>query len=185
MGRVLAILLGFALLASPATRKSQFRRQVIGKRVVAGSAVSAGVNHLRRSPHQWGGGPVGYAQRFGSSLGTHVAKNVIEFGVAAAHNENLKYHRSNKHGTFPRLGYAVKHTFIVPRRTKRGKTVALGRISGNMGAGMISQTWMPAAGVGAGVATGGIGLGADVGANVAREFWPRKQRRHPVRRRAR
>jgi hypothetical protein len=153
--------------------------------VIAGSALHAGVNQVRRSPHQWGGGPVGFAERFGSSLGTHVAKNAIELGVAAAHNENLKYQPSNKHGTLPRLGYAVKHTFIVPRRTKPGKTVALGRISGNMGAGAISQAWMPAAGVGAGVATGGIGLGADVGANVAREFWPRKNRRQRVRRTAR
>ena len=76
------------------------------------------------------------------------------------------------------MGYAVKHTFIVPKTNKRGKkTVALGRISGNMGAGMISQAWAPAASVGAGVASGGIGLGADVGVNMAREFWPRKHKR--------
>jgi hypothetical protein len=66
----------------------------------------------------------------------------------------------------------------VPRtKDRRGKTVALGRISGNMGAGMLSRAWMPAATVGGGVASGGIGLGADVGANVAREFWPQKKKK--------
>lgn len=74
----------------------------------------------------------------------------------------------------PRVKYAVKSTFIVRRTNKPGKTVALGRVSGNMGAGMLSRAWMPAASVGGGVASGGIGLGADVGANVAREFWPQK-----------
>jgi hypothetical protein len=81
------------------------------------------------------------------------------------------------------MGYAVKRTFIVPKSNRPGKkTVALGRISGNMGTGMISRAWQPAsaAGLGSGLATGGIGLGADVGVNMAREFWPRKP--HAVRR---
>jgi hypothetical protein len=50
----------------------------------------------------------------------------------------------------------------------------MGRIAGNMGAGVISRAWQPAsvAGFGAGLASGGIGMGADVGVHVAREFWP-------------
>ena len=187
MWRTVAILCGLTLAASGVSRKTsgakRFRRAVISRWTVAGSAAAAGVNQIRRSPRQWGGGPAGYAKRFGSSLGTQVAKHAIEFGVAAAHNENLQYQRSNRQGTMPRLEYAVKHTFIVPRRTKPGRTIALGRISGNMGAGMLSQTWMPAAGVGAGLASGGIGLGADVGVNVAREFWPRQHKRTAVRKR--
>ena len=113
----------------------------------------------------------------GSALGEHVIKETIQFGVATAHHEDLHYYRSNKHGTLPRLGYAVKSTFIVPRTNKAGKTVAAGRVSGALGAGIISRAWQPAsaAGIGAGVASGGIILGADVGANVAREFWPRKK----------
>jgi hypothetical protein len=72
----------------------------------------------------------------------------------------------------------VKSTFIVPRTNRPGKTVALSRVSGNLGAGVISRAWQPAssAGIGAGLATGGIGLGAEVGANMAREFWPKKNR---------
>jgi hypothetical protein len=98
--------------------------------------------------------------------------------VGAWHHENLHYQRSNLQGTWPRLGYAVKSTFIVPRTNgRKGKTVAWGRISGNMGSGMISRVWMPAsaAGVGAGLASGGIGLGVDVGVNVAREFLPQRK----------
>lgn len=53
--------------------------------------------------------------------------------------------------------------------------MAAGRIAGNIGGGLVSRAWQPAsaAGIGAGLARGGIGLGADVGFHVAREFWPR------------
>jgi len=160
-------------------RLREYRHKAVGKHTLIGSAAGAGMAQARNSPHQWGRGVGGFAARFGSRVGQQVAKETIQFGVAAAHHENLKYQPSHKHGTLPRMGYAVKHTFIVPKTNKpRKKTVALGRVSGNMGAGMISQAWAPAAGVGAGLATGGIGLGADVGANMAREFWPRKHKRH-------
>ena len=136
------------------------------------------MNHLRNSPREWGRGPAGFGKRFASGLGHHVVKFGIESGVGAIHHENLHYRRSNLHGTMPRLKYAVKSTFWVPRTNRSGHTVALGRISGNMGAGIVSRAWQPAstAGVGAGLASGGIGLGADVGYHVAREFWPRPKR---------
>jgi hypothetical protein len=112
-----------------------------------------------------------------------VVKTTVQAGVGALHHEDLRYHPSNLHGTGPRLKYAVTSTFWVPRSNRRGHTVALGRLSGNMGAGMVSRLWQPAstAGLGAGVASGGIGIGADVGANVAREFWPRHRHRRVAR----
>jgi len=157
--------------------RKELRHKAIGKGAVTGSVAKAGVGTLVNSPRQWGRGPDGFAKRVGSNIGKNIVKQTIQAGVAAAHHENLHYQRSNLNGTLPRLGYAAKSTFIVPRTNKPGKTVALGRVSGNLGAGMVSQAWLPAAGIGAGLASGGIGLGADVGVNVAREFWPRKHRR--------
>jgi hypothetical protein len=170
-----------------ARQAKDYRRRVASGRAVAGAAANAGIGQLRNRPREWGQGIGGYAKRFGSSLGSHVVKGTIEMGVAAAHHENLHYQRSNRHGFWPRTRYAVKSTFIVPRTNRPGKTVALGRISGNVGAGVVSRAWQPAssAGLGAGVATGGIGLGAEVGANMAREFWPKKQKQTTRRMRGR
>jgi hypothetical protein len=186
--KVLILLLIAGGIGSAALRRNphvrEFRRKVATREPLARSAGSAAVNHLRNSPHEWGRGPLGFAKRVGSSIGQHAAKEGIQIGVGAIHHEDLRYHRSNLHGTLPRMGYAVKHTFIVPSTKRRGRhKVALGRISGNMGAGMISRVWMPAsaAGIGAGVASGGIGLGADVGMNMAREFWPRKHHKRVLR----
>jgi hypothetical protein len=194
MRKLATILFAIALAgaASGAVRHNarwrEYRRSAIGRKAVGGSLARAAVNHLRRSPREWGTGPGGFAKRAVSALGQHVVKQSIQAGVAALHHENLRYRRSNLRGTWPRMKYAAKSTFVVPRTNRRGKTVALGRISGAMGAGMISRVWQPAsaAGLGAGVASGGISLGAGVGMNMAREFWPRKQARtHTVSRRTR
>jgi hypothetical protein len=172
------LMLAAALATAVTTRQAQeYRKRVASGRAIAGSAASAGIGQLRNRPHEWGQGAAGYFKRFGSSLGQHVLKGSIQMGVAAVHHENLRYQRSDRHGFWPRTRYAIRSTFIVPKTNRPGKkTVALGRVSGNLGAGLISRAWQPtsSAGLGAGLATGGIGLGADVGANMAREFWPRK-----------
>lgn len=183
MGRLLVLLLIAGCAGAVAPKRShvrELRHSTAGKRALIGSGAHALYGTARNRPHEWGRSPAGAAKRFGSSLGQHALKQGIQFGVAAAHHENLHYQRSNKRGALPRMGHAVKSTFIVPKTNRRGKkTVAMGRIAGNMGAGVISRAWQPAstAGLGAGVATGGIGLGADVGMNMAREFWPRKHKR--------
>jgi len=161
-----------------ASNRTEWRHKLVNKRAVAESLGRAAAGTVINSPHQWGRGPEGFVKRAGSSFGKHLIKEPIQAGVAAIHHEDLRYQPSNRNGTWPRLKYAVKSTFVVPRTNRPGKTAALGRISGNVGAGMASQLWMPAASVGAGVASGGIGLGVDVGVNVTREFWPRKRNTH-------
>ncbi len=164
------------LLATVGALAIQPARRDLG-RPMAGAAANSALNTVRNRPYEWGRGAAGAVKRFGSSLGQHAAKEGIQFGVNTWLHENLRYVRSNKHGTWPRMAYALKHTFVVPRKNRRGGTFAVSRVSGNMGAGMISRVWQPAsaAGAGAGLASGGIGIGADVGMNVAREFWPRKK----------
>jgi hypothetical protein len=90
--------------------------------------------------------------------------------VAARLHEDLHYHRSTKTGFAPRLGHALKSS-VITRNTRNGKhRAAVGRLSGHAAAGAFSQAALHA---GSGAATAGIGLGAEAGANVAREFWPR------------
>src|SRR4051812_9211606 len=86
-------------------RVREYRRNAFGKRAWIGAGAHAAMGTARNRPHEWGRGPGGAVKRFGSSIGQHVAKETIQFGVAAAHHENLHYQRSNKHGTLPRMGY--------------------------------------------------------------------------------
>jgi len=159
----------------------EYRRKVLSPQAAGRSLAGAGINQARNYPHEWGQGAGGFAKRAASGFAQHAIKEGIEIPMAKALHQDLHYQRSHLQGTWPRLQYAVKSTFIVPRTNKPGKTVATSRIAANMGAGLVSRAWMPAsaASVGAGLASGGVGIGADVGVHVAREFWPqRKAQRH-------
>ncbi len=116
-------------------------RKLAGPKALARSAASAAIGQARNRPDEWGQGAAGFAKRFGSSLGQHAIKGVIQLGVGAWHHEDLRSHPSGLQGTWPRVKYAVKSTFIVPRTNREGKTVAIGRFSGNFGAGLISRAW--------------------------------------------
>src|SRR5579872_4684528 len=107
-------------LAAVSANVREYRHKAVGKPAIAGAVAKGGFNTLRNSPHEWGRSPAGFAKRVGSSFGQHVAKESIQFGVAAAHHENLHYQRSNLQGKWPRVKYAVKSTFIVPRTNKPG-----------------------------------------------------------------
>lgn len=162
-------------------RSHEYRKKTFGRQALAGPAGAGTVNHLRNSPHEWGRGGSGFAKRVGSSLGQHAVKNTIAYGVAGLRHEDLKYHRSGKHGFGPRLKTALKST-VVTRKTTTGKrTLASGRLAGNMGSGMISRAWQPTRlrTFSSGAATGGMMLGADATSNVVQEFWP--EIRHPRR----
>lgn len=155
----------------------RYAHHVVNKHALGAAAASTAIGQARISPKEWGQGASGAAKRFGSAVARGVVNHTIQFGVAAVRHEDLRYHPSNLQGKWPRLKYAVKSTFVVPRTNGPGRTVAAGRISGSLGSGLISRAWQPAstAGIGAGFASGGIALGAEVGANVAREFWPKRR----------
>jgi hypothetical protein len=129
------------------------------------------VAQLRKSPRKYGGGASGFGKRLGAGFATNAVKTTVEHGVAARLHEDLNYHRSTKHGVAPRLAHALTST-VVTRNTETGKrTPAAGRLAGNAAAGAFTQGALAA---GSGVSTAGIGLAAEAGANVVREFAPRR-----------
>ena len=181
--QIIALSLLLATAAQPAEKpkhpyRSRYVKDTYGKKAIVRTGASAGVQQLRNSPRQWGGGAKGFGKRVGSGFGQHVVKNSIQYPIAALRHEELGYRPSGKKGFGPRLGYALSSTVITHKTTTGKKTVASGRIAGAMGSGLISRAWQPAAlhTVSSGVASGGVVLGVDAGTNVAREFWPR----HPA-----
>jgi hypothetical protein len=161
----------------PAKQKShpyrrRWKKATFGKSAAARVAAGAGVAQLRKSPRRWGGGASGFGKRLGAGFATHGVKTTVEHAVAGKLHESLDYQRSTKPGFKRRLGHALAST-VIAKNTKTGKkTPAAGRLSGHAAAGAFTQGVLHA---GAGASTAGIGLGVDAGANVAREFWPRKR----------
>jgi hypothetical protein len=103
--------------------------------------------------------------------------------VATVRHEDLKYYPSGKQGFGPRMKHALLSTVVARKTTDGRPTMATGRVSGAVAGGFVSRLWQPARlrTVSSGLATSGIALGADAGANAVREFWP--EIRHPRRRR--
>ena len=170
--------IGAVNTAVPSKQQHPYRRhwkhETFGKQAVTGVAAGAGVAQLRHSPRGFGGGAAGFGKRIGSGFATHSVKTTVEHAVATPLHEKLHYERSTKHGFGPRFGHALKST-VITRNTKTGKhTPAAGRLAGHAAAGAVSQAWLTA---GSGASTAGLGLAADAGANVAREFWPRHHKR--------
>jgi hypothetical protein len=111
----------------------------------------------------------------GAGFTTHAVKTTVEHAIAAPLHEDLIYHSSNEVGFRPRLWYALKST-VITHSTRTGKAhPAVGRLSGHAAAGIVSQVALHA---GSGAATAGLGLAAEAGVNVAREFWPRQNPKH-------
>jgi hypothetical protein len=153
--------------------RKRWKQAVVGKRALARVTAGAAVNQLRGHPAKYGGGVAGFAKRLGAGLATNAVARTVEHGVAAKFHEDLNYHRSNKKGIMPRLGYALRST-VITRNTRTGKRrPATGRIAGHAAAGAFTQGALAA---GSGASTAGIGLAADAGANVLREFLPRRGR---------
>src|SRR4051812_11712266 len=103
MGREIRIVVLFILIigvsgGTEARRRThpyrrQYVRETYGKKALAGVGVGAGIKHAGNSPKEWGGGVAGLGKRAASGMGTHVVKNTIQFGVAAARHEDLHYYR--------------------------------------------------------------------------------------------
>ena len=151
--------------------RSRLKRATVGKIALVRVAVGAGIAQIRNAPEKYGGGPEGFAKRLGSGFATHAVKTTVEHVVAARLHEDLNYHRSDKEGIAPRVAYALTSTVII-RNTGNGKRrPAAGRLAGNAAAGAFMQGVLAA---GSGAATAGLGLAAEAGVNVVREFLPRR-----------
>jgi hypothetical protein len=155
--------------------RRSLKHETVGKGALGRVTAGAGINQLRGKPSKYGGGVAGFGKRLGAGFAGNAVNQTVKHGVAAKLHEDLHYQRSNKHGVAPRLGYALKST-VITRNTRTGKqTPAAGRIAGHAAAGAFTQGVLAA---GSGASTAGIGLAADAGSNVAREFIP-PRKKHP------
>ncbi len=155
--------------------RRSWKHETVGKGALARVGVRAGVGQIRNKPAKYGSGAAGFGKRLGAGFATNAVGKTVEHGLAAKLHEDLHYQRSNKHGVAPRLGYALKST-VLTRNTKTGKrTPAAGRVAGHAATGAFTQGVLAA---GSGASTAGIGLAADAGANVVREFAPRHHHPH-------
>jgi hypothetical protein len=130
-----------------------------------------------RTYEAWPATTSGLATRWASSFGRNLAQGGITDGIAAALGHDTRYHPCLCDGTSRRLRHALlMSVFTLDRNGNRVWDTA--RISGLYGGALTSLAWRPH-NVNPGLESArltGLGLGAAVFANVAREFTPELKR---------
>lgn len=145
--------------------------------VLAG--VSSAIQHIRVRPEEWGSNAAGFGKRYASSFAHHLVKGSVQYSLAKALHEDLKYYPSQAKGFRPRVGHALLSTVYARKTNGPGETIATARISGEVAGGFLSRLWQPASmrTVASGFTSTGISFAVDAGINTLREFWP--EIRHP------
>ena len=160
-------------------RFTLYRRSIFTPFTIIAPALGAGFGQWEDEPPEWGQGAAGFGRRFGSNVGRRVIGETIRFGVAAADGEDPRFVRSQESGIWKRTMHAVGETFT-SRTADGGRMPAYSRFAGIYGAAFAVNSWYPEsrATTGRALRRGTTALGASVGFNVLREFFPRKHSKH-------
>ena len=182
MRKLFVALCGATIMAGSAGAQDDnhlrdFRDKLIWKGPLMKTAFSALFDEAVNSPTEWGRGIDGFGKRVANSFGQRAIKASVELAFSPLTHEDLHFRRSGEGSVWARMKHVFLGTFWVPRENGTGYTLAAGRITGDFAAGQASRIWMPArvANFGAGARTGAGWLALDVGTDLVREFWPRKQ----------
>ena len=133
------------------------------------AAVQTGIN----TPEEWSRTARGFAKRYLEREADVAISNAIEAGVGALWREDPRYLPSHRHGVWPRVGYAMKTTFLAPRRDGR-LAPAWGRYAGNVFNNIIENTYLPPSVTtrDATIVRSAGGLLTRMISNLYFEFWP-------------
>ncbi|MBZ5610915.1 MAG: hypothetical protein LAP38_21840 [Acidobacteriia bacterium] len=159
---------------SQLTEKQRFQLYVVstaGPVPLLGEALAAGIGQWRNSPEEWGQGWGAYGQRYGSNLAYNAVRQTITYGTSVVFREDNRYFASQKHGFWPRTGYAVLST-VTARNPDGHRTFSVSSVTGVLSGSAISSMWGPPSwkGVGNIGKNAGISFAATAGFNLVREF---------------
>ncbi len=160
----------------PLSGGARFRHYIsdtVGPYTLFREAAAAAVSQAMNSPHEWGGGMKGYAERFGSNMGALAVRNTVTFGVSAALHEDNRYFASGKSGKLRRALHATLSPFEA-RHDDGSVGFSYSNVTGTVAAAFVSRAWAPSSWQGGGNIAQNIAFtfAGQMGFNVFREFLP-------------
>ncbi|MGA8029278.1 MAG: hypothetical protein WB992_19225 [Bryobacteraceae bacterium] len=162
--------------APPFTVRDKFEYRIVqgfGLRGFAGAFIGAAIGQARNSPHEWGQGVSGFAERYGSGFAGNFSRQSFAFVLESAFREDPRYFPSEDKSMKLRALNAAKQVFLC-RTDQGGDSFAWARVMSQFGAGQFTNLWQPKStgSVHAGITRAFIGLGADGAYNFMQEFIP-------------
>ena len=104
--------------------------------------LSAGWQTAWNQPEEWGHSWSGFGKRYLAREADVAIANTIEAGLGAIWGEDPRFVPSRRQGIWPRAGFAIKTTFVAPRRDGKLRP-AWGRYAGKIGKNFIENEWLP------------------------------------------
>ena len=104
---------------------------------------AAGIDQARGVPSQWGGGWVGYGDRFASREGQFISSNSLAALGNAALRYEPRYEQCRCSGFRLRTRHAVLRNFLTYNRSERELRPQWALYGGAFGGGVISTAWKP------------------------------------------
>ena len=147
--------------------------QSFGARGFVGALFGAAIGQAENSPHEWGQGVQGFAERYGSGLAGNLSRQTFAFVLESSFHEDPRYFPSEDRNKKYRLFNALKQVIICKNDSGRSE-FAWARVISDFGAGQFVNVWQPrsTSSVGHGVERSFIGLGSDTAYNLMQEFLP-------------
>jgi hypothetical protein len=115
----------------------------------------------------------GYGRRFAHRTGKNIVDNTIRLGIESALGLDSRYYPSPRRDFGSRVGHVFRTTLLA--RTREGnETLAVGRITGAIGGGLISRRWQPEGhrSIRQGFESGALSYSFDFASHTFEEFWP-------------
>jgi hypothetical protein len=147
--------------------------QSFGARGFVGALFGAAIGQADNSPHEWGQGVQGFAERYGSGLAGNLSRQTFAFVLESSFHEDPRYFPSEDRSKKYRMYNALKQVIVCKTDSGRAE-FAWARVISDFGAAQFDNVWQPQStgSVGDGVRRGFIGLGADFAYNMMQEFFP-------------
>lgn len=148
--------------------------QSFGLRNFVGAAIGAAIGQSIDSPHEWGQGVGGYAQRYGSAFAGTFARQAFAFTLETALKEDPRYFPLSRGNGFKARTFNALKQVVWTKNDDGGSGIAVARLASTFGAAELTNAWQPdsTGGQGSAFKRGFIGLGADFGYNFLQEYIP-------------
>lgn len=128
---------------SAGERFQTFTKRSFSPRAFLRPGFNAAMDQNRDEPSEWGQGAEGYAKRYASWFGQNLISEASRYGLSEALKVDVRYQKCDCTGFFPRVGHAVKETFIA-RTTSGREVVSIPTLVSPYGAAMVSiYGWYP------------------------------------------
>jgi hypothetical protein len=157
-----------------AERFRNYLSDAVGPVILIETIAWAAAAQVSDTPPEWGGGARGFGKRYASLVGQGVIQESVAYALSEALVVDSHFHKSRKHGVFPRAGDALIQA-VTSRRANGSRVVSAPLLAGYAIGGLGMMTWYPDRYTyKEGLGYGGLALASRAAVNLIREFITRR-----------